>query len=165
MSASALPPTASTTLVILLGASAWPNSPGFQASEAFAHAAGGFRDYVLDPQDFGLPAANLQDLFDALASGATMSRRFESSEHGCLAGKREGRPCVAQVIEQAFGVRYHRDHVGRLLCEAGWSRQQPIEQASYRNEEAIKQSEQRWPAIQKAEQDKAAIVLVDEAGF
>ena len=57
---------------------------------------------------------------------------------------------VAVVIERTFGVRYHRDHVGRLLREAGWSRQQPIERATQRNEEAIKQwSEQRWPAIKK----------------
>ncbi len=57
---------------------------------------------------------------------------------------------VAVVIERNFGVRYHRDHVGRLLREAGWSRQQPIERATQRNEAAIKQwSEQRWPAIKK----------------
>jgi transposase len=57
---------------------------------------------------------------------------------------------VAKVIERTFGVRYHRDHVSRLLREAGWSRQQPIERASQRNEEAIKQwREQRWPAIKK----------------
>jgi Winged helix-turn helix len=58
---------------------------------------------------------------------------------------------VAVVIEQTFGVRYHRDHVGRLLREAGWSRQQPIERATQRNEEALKEwSEQRWPAIKKS---------------
>src|SRR5712691_207959 len=57
---------------------------------------------------------------------------------------------VAKVIEQTFGVRYHGDHVGRLLREAGWSRQQPIERATQRNEEAIKQwSLERWPAIKK----------------
>ncbi len=57
---------------------------------------------------------------------------------------------VAEVIARTFGVRYHRDHVGRLLREGGWSRQQPIERATQRNEEAIKQwSEQRWPAIKK----------------
>jgi transposase len=57
---------------------------------------------------------------------------------------------VAEVIERTFGVRYHRDHVGRLLREAGWSRQQPIERAAQREEAAIKQwSEQRWPAIKK----------------
>jgi transposase len=57
---------------------------------------------------------------------------------------------VAKVIERTFGVSYHRDHVGRLLREAGWSRQQPIERASQRNEDAITQwSQQRWPAIKK----------------
>ncbi len=57
---------------------------------------------------------------------------------------------VAEVIERTFGVHYHRDHVGRLLREAGWSRQQPIERATQRDEVAIKQwSEQRWPAIKK----------------
>ena len=55
---------------------------------------------------------------------------------------------VAEVIARTFGVRYHRDHVGRLLREAGWSRQQPIERATQRNEASIKQwSEERWPAI------------------
>jgi transposase len=33
---------------------------------------------------------------------------------------------VAVVIMRAFGVRYHRDHVGRLMREAGWSRQKPM---------------------------------------
>src|SRR5260370_39094135 len=58
---------------------------------------------------------------------------------------------VAKVIDQTFGIRYHRDHIGRLLREAGWSRVPPIEQATQRNEEAIKQcSEQRWPAIKQS---------------
>jgi transposase len=57
---------------------------------------------------------------------------------------------VAEVIARTFGVRYHRDHVGRLLREAGWSRQQPIERASQRDEAAIKEwVEERWPAIKK----------------
>jgi len=57
---------------------------------------------------------------------------------------------VAEVIHRMFGVRYHRDHVGRLLREAGWSRQQPIERATQRDEAAIKAwSDQRWPAIKK----------------
>ncbi len=57
---------------------------------------------------------------------------------------------VAEVIDRTFGVRYHRDHVGRLLREAGWSRQKPVERASQRNEEAIKEwYEERWPAIKK----------------
>jgi transposase len=57
---------------------------------------------------------------------------------------------VAEVIHRTFGVRYHRDHVGKLLREAGWSRQQPIERATQRDEVAIKACyEQRWPAIKK----------------
>src|SRR6266566_4065465 len=57
---------------------------------------------------------------------------------------------VAEVIARTFGVRYHRDHVGKLLREAGWSRQKPVERASQRNEEAIKQwSDERWPQIKK----------------
>ena len=70
MSISVLPPTAPTTLVILLGASAWPNSPGFQASEAFVHAAQRFRNYLLDPQGFGLTTANLLDQFNAETSSS-----------------------------------------------------------------------------------------------
>jgi transposase len=57
---------------------------------------------------------------------------------------------VAEVIHRTFGVRYHRHHVGKLLREAGWSRQQPIERATQRDEVAIKACyEQRWPAIKK----------------
>lgn len=57
---------------------------------------------------------------------------------------------VAEVSMRTFGVRYHRDHVGKLLREAGWSRQKPVERASQRNEEAIKQwGQERWPAIKK----------------
>jgi transposase len=57
---------------------------------------------------------------------------------------------VTEVIKRTFGIRSHRDHVGRLMREAGWSRQKPVERASQRNEEAIKKwSEERWPDIKK----------------
>ena len=57
---------------------------------------------------------------------------------------------VSEVIRRTFGVRYHRDHVGKLIREAGWSRQKPVERASQRDEEAIKQwYEERWPQIKK----------------
>jgi transposase len=58
---------------------------------------------------------------------------------------------VAAVIEQEFGVAYHRDHIGRLLREIGWTVQKPVEQASQRNEEAIMRwKEERWPALKKS---------------
>ncbi len=57
---------------------------------------------------------------------------------------------VAEVIKRTFGVRYHRDHVGKLMREVGWSRQKPVERASQRNDEAIKKwSEECWPEIKK----------------
>jgi len=58
---------------------------------------------------------------------------------------------VAEVIKRTFGVRYHRDHVGKLMRKAGWSRQKPVERASQRNDEAIKKwSDERWPEIKKS---------------
>ena len=57
---------------------------------------------------------------------------------------------VAVVIWRTFGVRYHRDHVSRLLRQAGWSRQQPIERATQRDERPLQQwYAERWPALQK----------------
>jgi transposase len=57
---------------------------------------------------------------------------------------------IAAVIERTFGVRYHPDHVSRLLRQAGWSVQRPIQRATQRDEEAIARwHEQRWPAIKK----------------
>jgi formylglycine-generating enzyme required for sulfatase activity len=57
--------TAPTTLAILLGGSAWPKSPQLAASTAFASSALGFRQYLVDPNGFGLPQANVLDLFDS----------------------------------------------------------------------------------------------------
>lgn len=57
---------------------------------------------------------------------------------------------VAQVIEREFGVRYHRDHVCRLLHTLGMSWQRPERRALERNE-AIVQAwvRTRWPTIKK----------------
>ncbi len=63
---------------------------------------------------------------------------------------------VAEVIKRTFGIRYHRDHVGKLMREAGWSRQKPVERASQRNEEALKQwSDERWPQMKKSPRGKS----------
>lgn len=62
---------------------------------------------------------------------------------------------VADVIQRTFGVRYHRDHVSRLLRQLGWSRQQPVERATQRDAEAIRQwYEQRWPVLKKGPKRK-----------
>jgi transposase len=44
---------------------------------------------------------------------------------------------IAEVIWHEFGVRYHRDHVGRLMHRLDWSPQKPETRALERDEEAI----------------------------
>ena len=57
---------------------------------------------------------------------------------------------VATVIRREFRVRYHPNHVGKLLRAAGWSVQKPIERASQRNEAAIEAwRTERWPALRR----------------
>jgi len=57
---------------------------------------------------------------------------------------------VAEVVHKRFGVRYHPDHVGRLLHALGFSQQKPQRRAAERNETAILQWRQRdWPRIKK----------------
>jgi transposase len=57
---------------------------------------------------------------------------------------------IAEVIERELGVRYHRNHVGKLLHQLHWSPQKPEGRAIERDEEAIaiwKRSV--WPAVKK----------------
>jgi transposase len=57
---------------------------------------------------------------------------------------------IAEVVRAKFGVRYHRDHVGRLLHSLDWSCQKPDRRAMQRDEEAIAQWKDRaWPRIKK----------------
>ena len=64
---------------------------------------------------------------------------------------------VAEVIHRTFGVRYHRDHVSRLLRQVGWSRQQPVQRATQRDAEAVRQwYAERWPALKKGRKPKGA---------
>lgn len=57
---------------------------------------------------------------------------------------------IAVLIERRFGVKYHRNHVGKLLHQLGWSHQKPERRAIERNEVAIAQWKQTvWPAVKK----------------
>lgn len=59
-------------------------------------------------------------------------------------------PRVAWLIRQEFGVRYHVDHVGRLLHGLGFSPQKPTRRAIERDEAALGQwVEHDWPRIKK----------------
>jgi len=57
---------------------------------------------------------------------------------------------IAEVIEEAFKVCFHRDHVGRLLHRLEWSYQKPDRRALQRNEEKIERwTTEEWPRIKK----------------
>jgi transposase len=59
-------------------------------------------------------------------------------------------PRVAEHIERSFGVRYHVDHIGRLLHTMNWGPQKPARKAIERGEEGIRQwVKQAWPAMIK----------------
>jgi len=63
-------------------------------------------------------------------------------------------PRVAQIIRGRFGVRYHVDHIGRLLRSFGWTPQRPQRLAMERDEEKIRDwVEKRWPLVKKTPRD------------
>jgi transposase len=64
---------------------------------------------------------------------------------------------IARLIHRQFGVRYHRDHVGRLLGQMGWSCQRPTGRARERKEEKIARWKRvEWPRIKKKPRKKGA---------
>ena len=64
---------------------------------------------------------------------------------------------VANLIENEFGIEYHRGHVWKVLHDLGWSCQRPVGRARERNEEEIRRWRRvRWPAIKKKPKKKGA---------
>ena len=64
---------------------------------------------------------------------------------------------VAHLIENEFGIEYHRGHVWKILDDLGWSCQRPVGRARERNEEEIRRWRRvRWPAIKKKPKQKGA---------
>jgi transposase len=74
---------------------------------------------------------------------------------------------IARVIEEEFGVSYHKDHVGRLLKELRWTPQVPIRRAIQRDEEAIERwRAEVWPELQRrARRERRVLIFEDESGF
>jgi transposase len=57
---------------------------------------------------------------------------------------------IARVIRKEFGVKYHPNHVWRLLQACHWSCQVPERRALQRDEQAIAHWKRyRWPHIKK----------------
>lgn len=62
---------------------------------------------------------------------------------------------VKQVIQNEFGVRYHRNYLSRLLHDLGWSVQKPETRALERDEKLIRAwLEKDWPRIKKSAADR-----------
>ena len=74
---------------------------------------------------------------------------------------------IAKVIEWEFGIRYHKDHVGRLLKSLHWTPQQPIKRAIQRDDEAIRRwRDETWPELRRrARRERRTLVFEDESGF
>jgi transposase len=74
---------------------------------------------------------------------------------------------IARVLEEEFGTRYHRGHVGRLLRELHWTPQVPIRRAIQRDEGAIRLwRAEVWPDLQRrARLERRVLVFEDESGF
>src|SRR6266496_134896 len=72
---------------------------------------------------------------------------------------------IAQVIEEEFGVHYHKDHVGRLLRELRWTPQVPIRRALQRDEEAIQRwRAEVWPELRRrARRERRVLIFEDES--
>ena len=65
---------------------------------------------------------------------------------------------IAELIRKEFRIRYHRDHVGRLMKMLGWSYQKPQRRALERDEDAIRQwKSKRWPQPKKTPRGWAPI--------
>ena len=59
---------------------------------------------------------------------------------------------VRRLIWREFRVRYHRDHVGRVLHQIGLSPQKPERRALERDEERIERWKRaRWPQVKKTQ--------------
>jgi transposase len=59
-------------------------------------------------------------------------------------------PRIAELIERHYGVRYHVDHIPRLMASLNWSCQKPEGRAVERDEKAIQHwVANDWPRIKK----------------
>lgn len=71
-----------------------------------------------------------------------MSEGFSSALWTC--------PRIAQVIQRRYGVKYHVDHLPKLMKSLGFSAQKPERQARERDEVAIRDWIDRvWPSLKK----------------
>jgi len=88
-----------------------------------------------------LSAAELKRLEKHLLAGAHQAG-FASDWWSC--------PRVATLIERRFGVKYHPDHVWKILRRLGWTCQKPERRARERDEAAMERwRKATWPRVKK----------------
>jgi transposase len=103
-----------------------------------------------------LSPAQLRDLERALKRGPEACR---------FASRLWTASRVRDLIEYRTGVRYHEDHVWRILRKLNWTCQRPSGRAK-RDEEAIRQRKKvAWPRIKKSPLERRTIVFIDESGL
>lgn len=69
-------------------------------------------------------------------------------------------PRVGEVIRRQFGVRYHVDHIGRLLHSLGWSPQKPERRGRERDEKAIQRwVKETWPRVKRSPAPESCLGL------
>lgn len=57
---------------------------------------------------------------------------------------------IGEVIKKRFGIKYHKDHVWRILQQLGFSCQRPAKRALERDEEKIQLwKKKEWPRLKK----------------
>lgn len=57
---------------------------------------------------------------------------------------------IAELIERKYAVTYHRDHIGRLMRDLGWSHQKPERSTYERKAKGIEtRKREKWPQIKK----------------
>ena len=73
---------------------------------------------------------------------------------------------LRQVIQEEFGVTYHKHHVARILKDIGWTPQVPITRAIQRNEKEIQRwRDEVWPELKcRAIRERRTLVFVDDLG-
>lgn len=131
-------------------------------SRWLARARAGGIEALLDHSSTGRPPR---------LSAAQRARIPELLWHGPEAYGFRGRvwTCarVAKVIEEEFGVAYHKGHIARLLEELHWTPQTPIRRAIQRDEAAIERWRcEVWPELRaQARKERRGLVFVDESGF
>ncbi|WP_040441935.1 hypothetical protein [Ktedonobacter racemifer] len=141
--AELLLPSPQTTLVVLLGASEFPQAPSFESSEAFVNSAKSLRAYFINI--FKLPKENLLDLFNADGSPPDIEKRI-----GNFLKTR-----VSELKQSGFVAR---DIIFYYVGHGGFAR-------SNRYQLLIRSSQEPGPQSSKLEMESLAHTIKENARF